>query len=208
MSTPTPDARRKCPDCQAVLDPGAEFCWLCRRDLRVQSEQAAEAPQEMPAAAVVEEKPMKQRAPLQFSLAAVLLVTTVVAIVLSAFVILPGLGIALVILLTPPLVRTWLSTERAQAGGTPLSANAKGRIFAITLGVLITSGIAAAISFYALCWGAVGVGFGVDQLTGSQTEIGVGSGALVGFAIGILLGIVAGIIVFILVIRRLWRRFF
>ena len=58
--------------------------------------------------------------PFQFGLSSLLLITTLAAVVMSVGVMVPGVGIALAIVATPALIRTYILTRRAARMASPL----------------------------------------------------------------------------------------
>ena len=65
-----------------------------------------------------------------------MLTITLVAVVLGAFRITPGLGILLVIIVSPAWIRTCLNVIRREARGRPMNAMEKLGLFAGSLGVV------------------------------------------------------------------------
>lgn len=113
-----------CPECGAGSHANAKFCWLCGRVLPG----SPFAPGAAPA-------PAQARAAWQFGLSTLLLFVTLAAVLLGVFVMSPGLGVLLAVLIAPPVVRTCTLAARAEARGRPLSDAEKGRAFARSLGV-------------------------------------------------------------------------
>ena len=55
-------------------------------------------------------------APFQFGLSSLLLITTLVAVIMSVSVMVPGIGILLAIISVPALVRTYVLVRRKREG--------------------------------------------------------------------------------------------
>ncbi len=129
-----------------------------------------------------------------------MLTVTLVAVVLGAFRVAPGLGILLVIIVSPAWLRTCLNVMRRKARGRPMSAMERLGLFAGSLGVVTIVGVAAGIAFYATCW----AGFGISAAAGEVLAVGDYGWLAWGLFLGVALGIVAGLVVGLLLLRRLW----
>jgi hypothetical protein len=117
----------------------------------------------------------------QFSLASLILVMTLVAVCLGVLMAAPGLGILLIIVAVPALVRTVVSGSQQKRTGAPLSLGQKVVAFLMSLGLMIAVGIAGIIAFEIACWGSCAV---------VAAAAGEGGGALY---TGLILGAVAGL---------------
>src|SRR5260221_14731268 len=91
MSHP-PSAETRCPECGASLEEGASTC--CRHTHEAENSHQPSSPVGA----------NKKRAG-QFSLASVFLVITLMAVCLGALKLAPGLGLALILVATPALIR-------------------------------------------------------------------------------------------------------
>ena len=153
--------RRICPECRAVCQPRAAHCWLCGGELGRGAEVAGSS---VPSGAVFawDRQPpgkMDRRPSFQFGLSTLLLMVTFAAIVFSTFKMAPGLGIALVVLAGPALIRVSLRSMAAQASGQPLSASDKAKMAArttitvvIILAILaVTLVVVAGIALLVIC---------------------------------------------------------
>jgi hypothetical protein len=129
-----------CPECQATRRSDAKYCWLCGAALEPVAEEPARA-------AVGSER----RAAYQFSLATLMLTVTLVAIVLSVFRMSLGVGLALVFLTTPALVRTCIAAARRRARGQPVSPLGKVGMFAASFGIVVVVVVASIAAFFAVC---------------------------------------------------------
>lgn len=136
-----------CPECGAGVRADAERCWLCHREL------GARDPYAPPAEIVL--APGSGTA--QFSLATILLVTTLVAVCLGVFRISPGFGVIVVVLATPALVRTIVAGTREKQRGHRLSVAEKIGTFAASFGVMILACVAGIAAFLAACFGTCGL---------------------------------------------------
>jgi len=139
--------------------------------------------------------PAGRQAGYQFSIASMLLFTTLCAVVLGAFTIHPGLGIGLAILATPAVIRTAFLGMRRRAGGQPMSVQQKALAFCGTLGLVAILVVAVSAAFVATCFPLGLAGFGADSPLLMLLAWGVGF-------------IVGGLALFFLLrlFRRLWPR--
>ncbi len=146
MTSGTPDNAAgspfcHCPECQATRRPEAKYCWLCGAALEPVTAEAAE-----PSAG------SENRAAYQFGLSTLMLMVTLAAVVLSVFSMSIGVGLALVFLTTPPLVRTCITAARRKARGEPMSPLAKVGMFAATFGIVVVVVAASIAAFFAVCF--------------------------------------------------------
>src|SRR5262245_47531384 len=102
-----------CPECGASCPTDAPRCWLCQRDLKSSGENPF-----APSAAI---GPHAEPAAGQFSIATVLLVTTLVAVCLGVFRLSPGFGLAMIAFSAPALIRTFIVGVRYKQTGQRLS---------------------------------------------------------------------------------------
>jgi hypothetical protein len=123
----------------------------------------------------------RQGGPGQFSLASLILVMTLVAVCLGVLMAAPGLGILLIIVAVPALVRTVVTGSQQKGTGAPLSLGQKVVAFITSLGLMIAVGIAGIIAFEIACWGSCAA---------VAVVAGEGEGA---FYTGLILGAVAGL---------------
>ena len=128
---------------------GEAKCWLCRRDMVLA--EVVEEPRIVPPAAVVN--------PLQFSLETLLLIVTLSAVCLGALVAAPGLGVLLLVIAVPALVRTCVSGIRSKQHGEKLTAVDKVMAFlasaAMAWAALMAAGmvlfVVGTVSLFAIC---------------------------------------------------------
>ena len=145
-----PDIKpRYCPDCGAEVPPQAVLCWCCRHSLL----QSAAANSQYVLAAAVDENTgnLHERTKFQFSLASVMLIVTFAAVLMSIYTMAPGLGIALMVLSVPALVRTAVIAMQKGSRGKPLTFAEKAGIFLAWIGLGIVIIIAAGIAFFVSC---------------------------------------------------------
>ena len=93
-----------------------------------------------------------QSPPFQFGISSLLLITTLVAVVMSVSVMVPGIGIALAVLATPALARTYVLSRRSRADGKPASAGEKVALFMMCLGIATLIALATGAAFFAACF--------------------------------------------------------
>ena len=164
------DSERICPECGAVLPPGTERCWLCRSGTQPAVTESAS-----PSA------PAERRAPIQFSLASLMLLITLWAVVLGVFSISPGVGIGLMILATPAVIRTVILASRGRTGGRPMPVGAKVWVFTGTLGLLAIIAVAVSAAFVVTCFplGLAAFGSGSELIMLLAWVVGIAAGLLV-----------------------------
>ena len=132
-----------CPHCGATLATKANSCWLCFLD---RMPDPVSRPALRPPAPVIE-----PRAAYQFGLSTLLLTTTLFAVICGAFAIAPGIGVALVLVVTPALVRTAMNAVRGKVRGRPMSVPEKLGAFIGSVGVVLAICLGAGAAFVATC---------------------------------------------------------
>lgn len=203
MSESRASADWNCPDCGARLDPATTECWLCHRKVALGEGRAAPRfpfREEGPTARTAEE-----HAHFQFSLASLMLLVTLTAVMMGVSVMAPGLGIALAVLVTPAFIHTAVTAARRRSRGQPMAPLDKIAFFGGSLGAVVVTLAAAGTAFYATCWAGFLAGAAGSQALGSKGYDDIGWGLLV----GVILGAIVGIAVLVLVIRvfvRMYRR--
>lgn len=180
-----------CRDCGAAVAPQARACWLCGAAIE-------------PHDAAIDAKLLGLPPPpgplrMTFSISGLLTVTTLAALCLGVGLIWPGLGIGLVIVILPALVRTWLITARA--GSVQVKPVERFAAFvgslAVSLITMTTVSVAAAAAFMGSCIVAAAGSEALRVARGYDVwPIAVGAGALGGLVAGI--GVV-------LLMRPLWK---
>lgn len=174
-----------CPSCGGENLARFDRCFLCDQPL-APGKAGAENPWAAPA---VELKPSSRT----FTLGSLMLVIALIAVCLGVLVEVPGLGVILLLIATPALIRTLVAVSRRKAAGQPLLWWEKLAVFAGSVGVVTAIGLGALIAFVLTCFP---VGFMAMQSNFQQSQgglllaigIGIGAAAFVGFAL----------------IRRLW----
>ena len=168
---PTPQLLR-CPRCSALCWAGEARCPAC-----------GHVP--APAAAI-------SAAPgFRFGLGSIMMGIALVAVILGAFRLAPGVGILLLALGTPALIRTSLIAGRRRERGRPLSTEELLGVAIISAGVVILIGFAMVVSFSATCTAGL---FAFEAV----------GGIYLGFMISILVGLAAGTFVLFRLGRQFW----
>jgi hypothetical protein len=109
----------------------------------------------------------EHRTQFQFSLASLMLIVTLTAVLLGVGGMAPGLGIALAVLASPALVRTSVVAALSRARGKPMSVGAKVALFVVSLIVAVVIAIAAGAAFFVSCLaGAVAAPGGGSLIVG------------------------------------------
>ena len=175
----------RCPECGAALDSRESKCWLCLRKLTAEPEMNPYVSPPAQALAV---------SPAQFSLSTLLLVMTLVAVCLGVTMAAPGLGVLLIVLALPALVRTVVSGLKQKQAGAPYTPSEKIAAYCVSLMVMLMVGVAGGIAFEIACWGSglLVIGIGGDQ--------NLEAGLITGVALGSIAGI--GVLVWLLYLTR------
>jgi hypothetical protein len=93
----------------------------------------------------------------------------------------PGLGILLIVLAVPALIRTVVTGSQSKAAGEPLSSGQKTIAFISSLAIMIAVAVAGVVAFQIACWGSCAAVAAVG---------GEGTGP---FYTGLILGAIAGL---------------
>lgn len=181
----------RCPSCGAeIRDPRRRYCWLCDEDLAPRDGITAQPP------------PLPRlRLPGHASGdAPVMAVFGVLALLLGLGLLAEGPGalILLLILATPALVRTVVTTVRKDRESAPASAGVVLGTFLSSVGVVAIVGLASVVAFYATCFVVCLGGLAVANLKGG------GEGLILVASVGA--GLVPGLIVAVVLFRAFWRR--
>jgi hypothetical protein len=133
-----------CPNCLASNSHPASVCWLCKTPL----------PDSTPTG--IQSIGPSPNSPFAFSIASLLLATTLCAAFFGIFINAPGLAILLAILSIPAFVRTGLILQRRSQLGKPIAAGQKFLWFlgslTVTTTVVIVVGVASVGTFCAVCF--------------------------------------------------------
>ncbi len=178
-----------CPSCGAGSEPDRTHCWLCFAPL--------DAPPPAVPAIVVDER-LAVANPAQFSIATILLVTTLVAVLLGLFRLSPGLGVVLVIFSVPALVRTVYVGRREKNRGQRVSTGGKIGHFFLSLVIMYAVWTAASTAFFVA---AIGTCFAAIATSNVSEEAATG----VGIA-GLILSVVVGLVVAGVILWATWPK--
>jgi hypothetical protein len=168
--TASPEPKpRYCLDCGAEVRPDAILCWCCRHSLLESEAEYALAAKELHGGG----SPFgpEPRTKFQFSLASILIVMTLVAVLCSIYTMAPGLGIALMVLSVPALIRTVVLAMQRGSRGKPLTFGQKAGVFAAWIGLSVVIVIAAGVAFFVSCL----VGLPTGKLEIAFTLGGIGA---------------------------------
>jgi hypothetical protein len=166
--TPQTVAPFGCPECGARVKPTDLKCWLCGREL-VTVAQIVEGFTESPFAASWSPRADGKSVPFQFSLESLLMVITLAAVCLGAFVATPGLGVLALIVAAPALLRTVYEGHQARQLGKSLTLTEKLLSFAASAGIALAALAAAAGAFFAACTASVLAVCATASATGNQS---------------------------------------
>ena len=178
-----------CPECGADLNEQVGLCWLCG------AENATRGASSEPEVASPHPQP-------QFGIASLMLTITLIALCLGVLRLAPGVGIALVVLVTPAYARATVFAAREKAAGRRLGMKQKVVALLASLGLVVSLAMAVGAAFYVTCWGGFVGGAFVSEASGAS-----GYDPLVyGMWTGIAVGIIGQIVFTTYFIRWLWRR--
>lgn len=143
MADPLRSRLRRCSGCGATCAVSDERCWLCLGMLHPLSERLDGETLPPTAAADASRS--------QFSLATLLLLTTLIAVCLGLIRLNPCLGTWAVLLIVPALIRTLYLGAGEKARGHRLSVYEKVLAFIASLGVILLAYIAGSVALAASC---------------------------------------------------------
>jgi hypothetical protein len=128
------DSRRsngtaQCPACGAAIPDDAGSCGECSWPLPPEHEPHPGPPVGDRPGTERSAEPSRPGPSLQFSLASLLLMVTLIAVVLGGYAHSPCIGIALAILAAPAVLYTAIAARRRQRRGKPMSAAEKVVVF-------------------------------------------------------------------------------
>lgn len=180
-----------CKDCGATNDANAPECWLCHQAL----------PSPETSASVTRDISLLKTNNSDPRISVACLLSLMALVVIGVGLEDPGLGIALAVVLTPAVVRTLLISRNESRRGRPQSVPGLLAAMLGSLFVVVTIGVAAAATFFCVCFAGFFGGVFVSEPFSKDYEP-LGIGMLVGGG----LGVVAGICVAYILIRRLWPK--
>lgn len=202
-----PLAPGHCQKCGAESQPNKIRCWLCGWSPADEAEPTAPPLAKMPLAAKPRAEPAAVAAPraaprpFQFTIAALITVTTVVAVCLGAFRAAPGFGILLVVVLAlvvlPAMIRTRVIQSRRQQAGEVTTIGRSTGDFANSLAIAFVASIAGFITAAAVGYVAMFAAFFVACGLGPHMQ---GPGVVLIAAI-IAVPVIAGVGVAVLIFR-------
>ncbi|HMP80524.1 MAG TPA: hypothetical protein PKD54_13800 [Pirellulaceae bacterium] len=121
-----------------------------------------------------------------YSLSSLLLVTTLIAICLSVFVALPGLGVMLAILALPPLIRTALVVNKRRANALGTETHQVVAMFFSSMFVTIVTFLAVSITAFGTFCGLCFVSSGVVNINNNLVMLCIAGCSLLS-AMGVLI---------------------
>lgn len=184
-----------CPDCGSTNLAESTKCFICGQSLAPAD--TGTTPN-VPLAASLPAKDLTAAAA-GFDLSGPVLVIALVILCVGIGFEEPGLGIGLAVALTPALIRTLHISSEKRRRGAPLTALELAATGFGSLLVVVTVGVAAAATFYGVCWaGFVGGALASSPFFKNYEPIGYGLVA------GGIAGTTAGVCVAVILIRRLW----
>jgi hypothetical protein len=193
MSSLPSNNRRICLECGIEVPANATECRMCHCTLLPVTTVADQPP--VLIAGLVEAPtkvlPSAGKAKFQFSLASIMLIITLVAVILGAWRMDPRLGIVLAILAIPALIFTCIIASRRRACGQPFSIAKKIGVFAAWLcsGAIIVLG--ACIITYCTYMALYARGSDPDSLVGLEAS---GFALFCGGPIGLIISVVISVV--------------
>jgi hypothetical protein len=146
MSTSKTQSRvRNCPACGAHVDPAWAKCWLCGERLGAGGSAVAEP---------ILSKPARSAPVSSFSMASMMMLVTLVAVVLGVCSIAPGIGVPLGIVMLIVWLRTTAVVKVRQSRGKATTLSEKAQLFAQSFAVLIGLIILTQVALVAAAFGA------------------------------------------------------
>jgi hypothetical protein len=173
----------RCLHCQAENPPGSATCASCGRPLPPVGDSGQDEIWWLPA-------DRAETARRTYHLSTLMLLVAVIAVCLGVMREVPGLGVLLILLMVPALIRTLAGAARRQSRGSPMPWEEKLVVFLSSLGIVFVIGFAALIAFVTTCFPAGLVMFGV--------------GWQFGLIVAVIVGLVAAGLVFYHLGRVLW----
>jgi len=147
-----------CPNCGASMRRDSKRCWLCQVVLSVD-------PVPRPAAG------SPPAAPPQFALSTLLLVMTLVYVGVGLFAIAPGFVMLYALVVAPALVRLTVAGDRAAQRGAVWSTADKISSFVVSVGIILTAWVGAAVALIIGCLFACSYTVGLGQITRTSRNL-------------------------------------
>jgi len=168
-----------CPECGAALWPDARHCWLCHARQSTPSPETKTAPREA-------------LQPWQFSLQSLIVMITTIAVCLGLIITEPGLGIVVVILAAPALIRMIFPAYYGRTRSTPTTLSEEAMRGAVSIVATVAAVLATLTAGATAFVVAVYISCGVEARVlaprmpaGSQNQVQIsllGISALIGLA--------------------------
>jgi hypothetical protein len=205
------ESELRCPACGAARRPNVDRCWLCTQKFEREEAWAplglpgqpashlpSVPPPELPPLLVpiepheLPQPPAAATRVLQFSLSDLFMLITLVCVVCGMFALAPGLGIAIVFVLIPVAIRSYLVLRVRSRRGLATSRGQRWMMVlastGVTILIIVAVQVAAIIGLVAACFAGIGAsGFGQDEWFGpiliAGALLGIVSAAAVAFTI-------------------------
>jgi hypothetical protein len=197
------DASSKAPHCHACkaeLLIGQDRCWLCGAAIGSGSEAT---PSNRPAATSFS----TSGRPVRFSLATLMMLMTLAAIVCGVYSIAPGIGMIMALVLLPVMTLAVISVRRVESLGNSLGHEDRIMMFFGSLSLVVVAGIAASIAFGITCFAGFFTGAIAGEALGARGYEGLGWGLAAGLGLGAIGGTYVGYRALVYMSRKSkWRR--
>ncbi len=145
------DEPLNCPECGAVNFGASEKCWLCGHILTIGAKTTF-SPDRPPLSIDASHATDASRT---YSLSTLFLLVTMAAVLCGITAVAPGLGIVLMILAVPALVRTFAYSAGQKNMGKRVMPYENLAMFLLSMGIVFLIIIAASIAFVAACFVSV-----------------------------------------------------
>jgi hypothetical protein len=176
----------QCGECGALLGD-RDVCWLCGAPVVVSAE-LVHPPGVSPFVPDWEQK--RRASASQFSLESLMLVITLISVCLGMIVAAPGIGLLVVIVAVPALVRTLVVGRYRKEAASPLNLGEKVMAFLASTGIIIGIMLAGLIAYWVACIGTCFAVLGVAQTATEQSSaefwavsVSIVTGAIVAIAV-------------------------
>jgi hypothetical protein len=175
----------QCGECGALVG-NRDTCWLCSASVVV----SAELVEPTGVSPFVPDWEKKRRASAsQFSLESLMLLITLIAVCLGMIVAMPGLGVLVIIVAVPALVRTLIVGRHRKIAAAPLNLGEKVAAFLASTGIVMGILLAGLSAFAVACVGTCFAALGIAQASGSRAsenwifQVALGAAILVAVAV-------------------------
>jgi hypothetical protein len=184
----------RCADCGAVNPVGVSQCFLCGRKFDGGGMSIAPPGGGTNAGDLSTARPSAQGIS-TYSLSSLFLIVTLAAVCFGLISQAPGLAIPLIVLITPAILNTFIKSRKQQRAGSEFTTGDKIRVFASSVGVVLSVIVAGAVAFLAACFVSCTAMLGTNSKSMDQSLV-----------ICLVIGSLFGVIIMIVIARQLWKQ--